>query len=213
MKSVTGWDTMFRLFLESLSPSTEVMIYPAPPIADTLKYEEENVIRQCFENYCLDYDPQAKDDRKFQLASLGAKYLEITNFSVETQQPQLTATQPVDLQQPQPATAQPVEVDLILSEAQPQLPPNETQRIYILVFEKGTQKGVSGITASVTLSINQSPVQLITPPTDENGWTNAIIPSMPDVQNSIVVPYQVCLNIPGSQAVCRQDSYLIWETQ
>lgn len=52
------------------------------PIADTLFYPEENVIRQCYENYCLDYYPNAPEGQKVRLAPLGSRYLKLIDPAV-----------------------------------------------------------------------------------------------------------------------------------
>lgn len=170
--------------------------FSGPPIADTLRYNEENVIRQCYENYCLDYFPQAPDYAKVRLAPLGLRYLNRVNPAIISR-----------------TIGQQDEIDLILSEAQPQLPPQQSQRIYILVFEEGTQKGVAGVEVTVILYINQMPVNFTTPPTDENGWTKLTIPPTPNLPNSTIIPYEACLNLASPQPICKKDSYLIWEMQ
>lgn len=170
--------------------------FSGPPIADTIRYNQENVIRQCYENYCLDYFPEAAENAKVRLAPLGSRYLNIASPPVISK-----------------TTVQQQEIDLILSEAQPQLPPQQPQRIYILVFEKGTQTGIAGIEATVILYINQSPVNFTTPPTDENGWTNITVPPTPGLLNSTIIPYEACLNLASPQPICKKDSYLIWELQ
>lgn len=167
-----------------------------PPIADVIQYKKENVIRQCFENYCLDYFPEAAEGDKVHLAPLGTRYLDLVNPAVISK-----------------ATVQQKEISLILSEAQPQLPPDQPQRIYILVFEKGSQKGIADISATIILYINQRPVNFTTPPTDNNGWTNITIPAIPGLPNSTIIPYEACLNLSSLQPICKKDSYLIWELQ
>ncbi|MCC6147190.1 MAG: hypothetical protein IT308_06435 [Anaerolineaceae bacterium] len=165
-----------------------------PPIADTIRYNEENVIRQCYENYCLDYFPQAAGGDKVRLAPLGSRYLGTVDPAVISR-----------------SAAPQREVDLILSEAQPQLPPNQTQRIYLFVFEKEGQKGIAGVEATLVLHIGGTPVTYTTPPTDESGWANITIPPISGLPNSTIIPYEACLNLASLQPVCKKESYLIWK--
>lgn len=168
------------------------------PVADPIYYSEESVIRQCFEKYCLDYYPDAAPGLKVRLAPLGLRYLNML-------QPAVINNNAVQVETG--------EIDLIISEARPEISPYESQRIYIVTLKKGSQEGVADIDVTVTLYPNMAPTPYHSPPTDQKGWTKIDIPPTPELANGTIVPYEVCLNTLMTEPNCKTDSYLIWSPQ
>ena len=165
------------------------------PIADVLLYSEENTIRQCYENYCLDYYPSAAQGYRVRLAPLGSKYLELIDPSVIA-----------------PGAVLPEKLVVTISEARAQLAPGEVQRIYVLVTEETSQTPVANATATLTVTVNGMQYTYAMPPTGENGISSIEIAPIQDLPNGTVVSYSVCLDTSSGNSVCSSDSYLIWAT-
>ncbi len=166
------------------------------PIADTLLYPEENAIRQCYENYCLDYYPNAPEGHRVRLAPLGTRYLKLID-------PSMIA----------PGAVLPDKLVATISEARAQLAPNEVQRIYLLVTEETSQNPVANAAAILTVNVNGMQYTYAMPPTGENGISSIEIAPIPDLPNGTVVGYSVCLETSSGDSVCASDSYLIWATE
>jgi len=164
------------------------------PIADTIQYPDENLPRQCFQNYCLDFRENAPDSLKIQLAPLGSRYLKL----YKAQMPD------------NPAESQ--KLVLQASELQPEIPSSGSQTILLLVTQEATQKPVPGIVADVVVSLPDGrQYSFQAQPTAPDGLATMTIPPLPDLNNGILVIYQVCISAAHDNSpTCVQDFYLIW---
>ena len=208
------------------------------PIADTTYYEG-NIPRQCFENYCLDYQGQTDAGSQVIMTPLGAQYLEQFGAGqtpvlpaqseppvqpapaqeIAPDQPEAPPTrpEPAELQQqPSPPPAEPTPTltgDLILrvAEQRQQIAASQSQILYILVHHAQDLEPVPGLVARITLITPDNEIVYYTPTTGSGGRTSLAIPPMPELENGSLVSYQVCLELDSQPAVCVNDSYLIWD--
>jgi hypothetical protein len=169
------------------------------PISEVMALPGEPLYRQCFENYCLLYDPSAAEGMKVRIAPLGPEYLK---------------------QAPPPQSAEitniftPERISLLVSADKPNLPENETQTIRILVQNGDTGQPVDRVEATLILTYPDRPEARYTfPPTDSNGMSVLEIPPTPGLANGSRLAFTVCLNLPSDQPICVMDSYLIWSVQ
>lgn len=173
------------------------------PICETTRYpEENNIIRQCFENYCLDYNAGAAPDLQVRLAPLGVRYLTQMQGN-----PTPEPTQTVDV------VAVPVmQYALQINEAKPQVTSRDAQEVSAFVYDKNTEQPVSNL--SLRLSIiypDRQVYKYFMPATDSLGFSVLGIAPLPELANGSVVPYEVCVvNDKEEALVCAHDSYMIW---
>lgn len=157
----------------------------------------EHLYRQCFENYCLDYDNRPGATERVGMAALGREYLRISGL----QAPQAASFE---------MTAETVQ--MVVSAANPRLTAEETQQFEVLLLRAHDQQPLSSVEATLTLTLPDGRQALYyLPPTDTQGRSLLrIAPLQPALPNGSVVAYRVCLNIPAEQPICKADSYLIW---
>lgn len=164
------------------------------PIAETMRYEEENVIRQCFRNYCLDYYPQEAETFRVRLAPLGRRYLERIDSA--------------------PLLGKEFSKALLiieLSEEHLQITSKEPQTIRLRVLEKSDQQPLANVEARLTVTLPDGRQQIFySPPTDAEGKASVVIPAAPELENGSLVVYEACLNVPAETPICAASTYLIW---
>lgn len=168
------------------------------PISEVMLLPGENLYQQCFENYCLIYDPVAAESMKVQMAALGKIYAdrfstpadEISNlFSPET-------------------------INLLISADKPNMNGSEVQNIRMMVQWRETGEPVERVEATLVLNLPGRPTErYFFPPTGGDGMSVITIQPLEDLANGSRVLYQVCLNLPSEQQICNMDSYLIWNIQ
>lgn len=161
--------------------------------------KSQRFVRQCFENYCLDFFPKVKDkpDLQVMLAPLGSKYL----HTYDTSSPYLALSNET--------------VMIQSSESNPEIKNNQPQMISIVVLQRKDLQPLERIEAHLLVSYpdQRAPLEMDFQPTDENGYSTLLVPpSNPLLPNGSLVSYQVCLNVPG-QKICDRQSYLIWNSQ
>jgi len=165
------------------------------PVNEISLVPESSIYRQCFQTYCLDYDPNARESYKTLPAALGRQYLE--------------AVKPVI----PGGTVQPEEVLLGTSVKFPRLSVKESQVISILLEQRYSAQPVPGIQAE--LSVRNPDGSLVfegnLPATDEKGRASISLEPMGDKQNGDLLFYQVCLQQEIAAQVCSNGSFLIWD--
>jgi hypothetical protein len=154
-----------------------------------------NYYRQCFTNYCLDYDLNASEALRIRPAPLGAQYLKLHSPSPDTAAPVATA---------------PAGYHLNVWEQHPLAPSGTEQTIHIEITQAESQSPAANVEASLTLYMpDGSQASYHFQPTDASG--QAAVPLPPIVApNGTLVPYQVCLNTTTAAPLCVKDSYVIW---
>jgi hypothetical protein len=169
------------------------------PISEVMLLPGKNLYQQCFENYCLIYDPSASDMMKVRMASLGKDYFD-----------RFPAPEDVQIRN----LFSPNTINLVVSADQPNLNDNEEQNIRILVQQRDNGQPIDRVEATLVLSFPDRPAERVSfPPTDGEGMSALTIPSQAGLANGSRVSYQVCLNLPSERLICAQDSYMIWNVQ
>jgi len=171
------------------------------PIAEVMA--ADGVYRQCFENYCLDYDPTRAAGQNVRMAPLGALYLK--QVRPEAAVPVVETAPSVPLVY----TAETVEMRI--SEANPTLAANQPQRFELVVLNRADQRPLANIEASLDIVLpDGSIVSAHFPPTGTDGRSMVEVQSLPAIANGSIVPYLVCLNVPAEKAICAAENFLIW---
>lgn len=169
------------------------------PISEVVLLERENLYRQCFENYCLVYDPSAAESLRTRMLPLGEEYLK-----------RYPAAQEAQISDPFSSS----QIHLIISVDKPNLNANETQVVRMAVQEADSAQPVDRVEASLILKVPNHPtVRLFLPPTGADGMSALVISPQPELENGTRVSYEICLNLPSERPICRSDSYLIWTVQ
>jgi hypothetical protein len=158
-------------------------------------FPEGKIYRQCFTNYCLDYDPSASEALLIRPAPLGETYFKLHN-PTQAAESSLKVT---------PATYQ-----LNVWEERMYISPKEEQKIHITVTEAGSQAPVPDIEATLTLDYPEGSQQTYHfQPTDANGQATLTIPAI-NAMNGTLILYQVCLGGADNPSICWKDVYTIW---
>ena len=169
--------------------------YPTIDVYEVIRGKQ---YRQCFVNYCLDFDPTKPDGLNISMAPLGSAYLEHIN---------LTEDLVVKFK------FSPNSVDLMVSEAAAQISAEETQTINILALRKKDGLALENVDINFILTTPDGISRSIEgiAPTDASGKTSVTLPAMPELKNGMLISYEVCLNVPSDGPICKQDNYMIWD--
>ncbi len=161
------------------------------PISETTIFEQEKIACQCFENYCLEFHPEAPEENKVTPVRLGERWLEQSGMNTNITPDGLL---------------------IQVSEEQVQLPPSESQTIHVYVFQNGAETPVPNVEARVVLATpSGEEFTYITSPTDSQGRASLTVPPMPGVEVGNLISYQVCLNNSSGNPVCAYETYIIWD--
>lgn len=148
---------------------------------------DRNLVRQCFENMCLDYNAATGVIR---LASLGIDYYRRVH-------------EPGQMRPASPAT-----LNINVWEAQPAIPPDESQVIFARISQN--KLPIINVQPVLELTLPDSTRQTYQmSASDVDGISALQIPPIA-ADNGTIIPYQVCvLYLDGSQ-FCLADQFLIW---
>ncbi len=165
------------------------------PISEPIAIETsgKTIARQCFQNYCLDYDRSPMDGIHVRLAPIGMLYLEQLN--PQNQSFHLSAQT----------------VTLRTSEQQARITNEQEQVIEAVVQQTQNGKAVADVESFITLNLPDGKrFSYNLPPTNTNGKTHIVLPPMHGATNAQIIPYIVCLNLPTEEPICSPDSFMIW---
>jgi hypothetical protein len=169
------------------------------PISEVVLIQDRNLYRQCFENYCLIYDPAASDAMKVTMAPLGQEYVGRFPPPEEVQIRNVFS---------------PESLSLLVTADKPTINDNETQNVRVMIRQKESGQPLERVEATLVLSYQNSPsIRYFVPPSDADGISVVEIPPQPGLANGTRLSYQVCLNLPSEQPICSMGSYLIWNVQ
>ncbi len=158
-------------------------------------FQVGDIYRQCFTNYCLDYDPGASEALRIRPAPLGETYLKLHNPSQEAEQ-SLEVT--------------PAVYRLNVWEERGFIAPEQEQKIHLEVTEAGSQTPIPDIEATLTLYYPEGSEKVYHfQPTDPSGQSSVSIPAINAI-NGTLIPYQVCLGGSSNPSICVKDTYVIW---
>lgn len=165
------------------------------PVNEISPVPDTEIYRQCFQTYCLDYDPSAREAYKVLPATLGRKYLEVVKPVIPG------------------GIVQPDEVLLETSVKFPRLSVKETQVVSILLEQRYSGQPIPHVQAELVVR-NPDGSLLFEgnlPATDENGRASISLEPMGNKQNGDLLFYQVCLQQENTAPVCSNGSFLIWD--
>jgi hypothetical protein len=155
------------------------------------------VYRQCFENYCMDYSPNAAQDIAVTLAPLGKAYL-------DQLQSQSASTELF--------TFSPDTVSLQVGEQYKMLAPDAEQKLEILVLRKSDGQPLANLESDLDLTLPDGSHYTATlPATQSDGKAAITIPAGKDYLNGSILVYQVCLKAATTNPVCASGSYILWK--
>lgn len=156
-------------------------------------YQENENLRQCFQNYCLESNPAT---RKISMVALGEQYLYGENQVVENFGGIIKTDN----------------VSITVKEKAPYISPNENQELEIQLLQIDNGSPVQNIPGSLTVTLPDG-IETVydIQATNEYGLTIVTIPASKTVSNGDVITYALCMNLVGEAQVCFKNSYLIWE--
>lgn len=159
-------------------------------------YESGESYRQCFQNYCLEYQTAADNDKKVQMLPIGEEYLRVSG---------LPESYVVRFQINEASVA------LQTTSQFPMLSRSSDQTIQIFATRRQDGQPVPDVDFTITLNWpDGSRQEIITTPTDLWGATQVGIPTKADLPRGKVITYQACLNQSTGEGLCVNGHYLIW---
>jgi hypothetical protein len=151
----------------------------------------DKIYRQCYVNYCLDYNPETQT---IQPAPLGLQYLKL---------------RPPEQAAKDNLVFKPGDVLLRVVESKPLISSTEQQKVVVQVFQKGDQYPIPNLDAIISLVLpDGSETEFMMPPTNSQGKTNLLLPPIL-AANGTLIPFKVCL-FTASTPVCSQETFTIW---
>ena len=149
--------------------------------------------RQCFENLCLDFDPNALEEGQLSIAPLGISYkIQYYDQREGVKQPQVFE-----------------DIGIQVWESQSFVSSKDKQEIHIVIKMDGLPLQTREPILIISLPDN-SQIQYYFPPTDEDGWSYLVMPPI-SAPTGTLIPYKVCLPDIERDNVCVSDNYLIWD--
>jgi hypothetical protein len=186
----TGLGHNVPLFFDEFIANHGGMDLSGMPITEIFAQKDGHTFRQCFENYCLDYDPGASITVR--MAPLGIQY------AAESEPGEILRR-----------AFSPETVELKIEESRPILGKNEEQHLAIHVFQRETSEPMYLVESDITVNLPDGTSKTYhLKPTDRDGSATMVLPPLKDMPNMSVVEYQACLNLPGDPKICATDSFI-----
>jgi len=152
-----------------------------PPIGEM--FEENGILRQCFTNYCLDFDSSAPAGSQIRPTPLGHTYLRRQNYL-------------------------PAQMRLVVWESQSVVAPGEQQVLGVMVYNDTPAQPMQNIEPTLELFLPDGSVrEMIFAPTSAGGTTYLTIQQQ-GIKAGQTVNYKVCVTQPGGAQVCVAESWL-----
>lgn len=172
-------------------------IFSGDPIGEIVQFTD-SVYRQCFENYCLDFDPYAPESFKVRMAPLGISYLE--KFKLDS----TLITQFI---------FSPGTVNLQVNEVYPRISSDQQQQINLSLVKTENSQPIPDIETKIQLTLpDETHLVYTIPGTSADGTASISVPALTDVSNGSVIVYNVCLNVSSEVPICSEGSFLIWNS-
>ncbi|PKN99232.1 MAG: hypothetical protein CVU42_08235 [Chloroflexi bacterium HGW-Chloroflexi-4] len=165
------------------------------PINEVYEYEP-GLFRQCFTNYCLDYDPSKHEDRQVSITQLGKQYLAMDQTVL-----------------PQPATPEPEPpaISLQVSETLAKVSSSDAQTIHVTALNAADQTPLTGIETEITLFLPKEKTWTsLLAPTAVDGTAVITLPVLKNIHNGSILAYKVCTTNASISQSCATGTYLIW---
>ena len=162
------------------------------PLEEFTTLKPDQLYRQCFESYCLEYDLLAPESLRVRMSPLGMEYVRSTDPSLLLRQAFSSET-----------------ILLKTDESLAQLAAGEEQRITMHVYRRSDGQPLYLVEGVLTLNMPDHPsVEFHFKPTDRSGASTVTIPPLKGLAAMSVVEYHVCLNLPGDPKVCATESFI-----
>jgi hypothetical protein len=161
------------------------------PVTSQL-FPVNGIYRQCYSNYCLDYNPQDKSVRP---APLGTQYLKqhLTQLKAGSTRPLVSAN-----------------TSLRMNVYHEQVTQGESQTIIILTQQSSDWHPLTGAEAVLMVSLpNGTQEEYKMPPTDAGGRSSITLDPI-QAESGTLIGYQVCMKNTKAAPICAKDTYLIW---
>ena len=166
------------------------------PITE-LRFENGRMV-QYFQDFRLDWYPEAQDGERIRVAPLGSEHFELMGYASSLLEPIV----PGDLED------YPVlDIRLSSSVLKPLIGTDETQQVYLVVSDQNRQP-VAGAAALLTIYYPDGAQFRMMPITDDSGVTQIDIPLQGSLQGSrIALEYTV---VYDDLSALTRDSFYIW---
>ncbi len=152
-----------------------------PPIGEL--FEENGILRQCFTNYCLDFDPAAPAGLQIRPTPLGHTYLRQQKYL-------------------------PAQMRMVVWETQPVIPPGGQQVLGVMVYNDTPSQPMQNIEPTLELLLPDGSVKkMVFAPTSAGG-TSYLNIQLPGIKAGQTINYKVCGAQPGGALVCVAESWL-----
>jgi hypothetical protein len=169
------------------------------PISD-LEALSTGELRQCYENYCLEYSPQAGEDNSIQLTPLGRLYLQSKQ---QSQTGQVIPSQP----------GSSLGVRVSVTEKSAMLAPGRMQQILVTATDDQGQP-LSDVQGMLVVSLPGQKNEIYNiPATGADGSAQVIFEVSSGLPNGSLITYEACLKFAGGEMVCARGSYLVWQAR
>jgi hypothetical protein len=169
------------------------------PIADPYRDPQTNIPRQCYQNYCLEYHSEAEQEYQTRMATLGTLYMEQNQEENALISRYVYSTN---------------NVQMSLSEQQPQVTSNEDLIVNVLVQQSENQTPIANVETKVTLTYpNGEQESFVAAATNSLGQASVTMPAQKQLTTGDMVSYKICLNVPSEQPICVYDSFLVWNLE
>jgi len=193
-----------------------------PPISEYLRVSDE-IYKQCFLNLCLEDHLDEVGNFRVRPTPLGYQYRQFPILPVNSGEGPLVETQPqADRPIPTVETApqtqeenNPTEdsrfnpqVSIQVWENYPMVAPEQPQEIGVSVLENNLPMRMVEPDLIVTMPDGREKTYYM-PPTGEDGQATIVLEPI-TAPSGTLIPYEVCIFIPGGQKFCVKDSFLIW---
>jgi hypothetical protein len=193
------------------------------PISER-KPGKNDVFQQCFLNLCLEESLRERDYWRIRPAQLGYTYLKFPVSAVTATpsgEPQAQPSQPADIHvEPPPARASNQPVSQTYSDPQntnqisiqvwadyPMIPPDQSQEIGVMVYENDMP--MVGVEPDIRVTLPDGNIRTYYMyPTGGDGQSRLQIDPIA-APNMAMIPYEVCIFLPGGQKLCVKGTYLI----
>ncbi len=163
------------------------------PISEAYATDNPAIWRQCFQNYCVEYDMTLPRGQNIKLVPLG----DVAGSRLE---PELLV---------RPVYSR-FNVNFFLSEKQPYLARGSQQTLTLNVFNAQNQP-IEDLNFTLTLKSGDGVVlgEYPFPETDVQGVTQLILGPI-EGQSGDIFEYSVCLDLPTAFPMCETGTYILW---
>ncbi len=169
------------------------------PISEVIQLKDQQRYRQCFENYCLLYDPALEKSVRVSMLPLGDEFIQ--RFPPEKSSVIANMFSPDH-------------IFLLAAPDKPIVNTGDPQTIRLIVLQKDNGQPLERVEGTLVLTLpDQTTKSFYFQPTGSDGLSVINLPAMSGVEHGDRLKFQVCLNLPSDAPICYGSSYLVWNTK